>query len=77
MTKRPIQVEAAETILDRPLIFPPDVLKQARQTLQELWLPQLRKQMADAHPDRGGTVSKFTAARLRNNASAASPRRQA
>jgi hypothetical protein len=67
MTKRPPHIQAAEYIFSRGHhpIFPPEEAAQARQVLQELWLPQLRQEMIRAHPDHGGTAAKFTAAHQR------------
>ncbi|WP_327162075.1 hypothetical protein [Streptomyces zaomyceticus] len=59
-------IEANGEVWHRPLgrrlyLTPPEIPHRPKATS----LPELRKAMADAHPDRGGTDAAFIAARTR------------
>jgi hypothetical protein len=60
------QIEATGEIFYRPIartlyLAPPEIPSKPKPPS----LPELRKAMADAHPDRGGTDADFIAARQR------------
>lgn len=66
------QIEAAGEIFYRPIartlyLEPPEIPTRPKPAS----LPELRKAMADAHPDRGGTDEAFIAARTRYEAARA------
>ncbi|MFJ6729433.1 hypothetical protein ACIQPQ_31475 [Streptomyces sp. NPDC091281] len=63
-----VRIEADGEIFYRPIartlyLVPPKLPGKAKPSL-----PELRKAMADAHPDRGGSTAEFIAARKRYEA---------